>query len=67
MAQSGIRHEPPDIERIDWDGVKRELHNELVRRGLVSWHDVQVQQGTLLPAITNSIKRQLIPLYREKV
>ena len=67
MAKSGIRHEPPDVEQVDWGSVKRELHNELVKRGLVSWRDVQAQQNTLMPTISNVIKRQLIHLYREKV
>jgi len=67
MAVSGIRHEPPDITRIDWEGVQRDLHNELVKRGLISWKDVQAQQSTLVPAISSVLKRRLIALYREKV
>jgi len=67
MATSGIRHEPPDLSRIDWADVERELHNELVKRGLISWKDVQAQQNTLVPLITSLMKRRLITLYREKV
>ena len=67
MAKSGIRHEPPDLSRIDWEEVERELHNELVRRGLITWQDVQAQQSTLIPAVSSVLKRQLIALYREKV
>ena len=67
MAKKGIRHEPPDVTRIDWDEVQKDLHNELVRRGLISWADVQAQQSTLEPAILAVLKRRLIALYREKV
>ena len=67
MAEKGIRHEPPDLSRIDWGDVERDLHNELVKRGLISWGDVQAQQNTLEPAIAAAIKRRLIALYREKV
>jgi hypothetical protein len=67
MAKKGIRHEPPDLTQIDWDDVQRDLHNELVKRGLISWRDVQVQQSTLGPAIEAVLKRRLIALYREKV
>lgn len=67
MADKGIRHEPPDVARIDWEQVKIDLHNELVSRGLVSWADVQAQQTTLEPVILAVLKRRLIALYREKV
>lgn len=67
MAEKGIRHEPPDVSRIDWSEVERDLHNELVQRGLISWKDVQAQQNTLGPAIQAVLKRRLIALYREKV
>jgi hypothetical protein len=67
MAKKGIRHEPPDLSRIDWGEVERDLHNELVKRGLISWADVQAQQNTLGPAILAVFKRRLIALYREKV
>ena len=67
MAKSGIRHEPPDVSRIDWELVKKDLHNELVKRGLITWNDVQAQQNTLQPAIASVLKRRLIALYREKV
>ena len=67
MAKSGIRHEPPDISRIDWEEVQRELHNELVKRNLISWKDVQAQQTSLVPTISSVLKRRLITLYREKI
>lgn len=67
MAEKGIRHEPPDLSRIDWKEVEKELHNELITRGLISWADVQAQQTTLGPAILAVLKRRLITLYREKV
>ena len=67
MAEKGIRHEPPELDRIDWEAVQRDLHNDLVNRGLISWADVQAQQNTLEPAILAVLKRRLIALYREKV
>lgn len=67
MAVSGIRHEPPDITRLDWEAIQRELHNELVKRNLISWKDIQAQQNSLVPTISSVLKRRLIALYREKV
>ena len=66
MAKSGIRHDPPDLSVIDWKEVQKELHNELVKRDLISWRDVQNQQNTLVPVISNVLKRRLIALYRQK-
>jgi hypothetical protein len=33
-AEMGIPCEPPDINLLDWEGVKRDLHNLLVEREL---------------------------------
>ena len=65
--KSGIRHEPPDLSEIDWGEVQRELHNELVKRGLITWRDVQVQQNTVGPVLMAVLKRRLISLYRQKI
>ncbi len=65
--KSGIRHEPPDVERLDWERFKTDLHNALIDGGLLSWKDVQAQQNSLLPLLSRHLRRQLIALYREKV
>ena len=66
MAKSGIKHDPPDLSAINWEDVQRELHNELTKRGLITWGDVQRQQSTLAPAIALVLRRRLIALYRQK-
>lgn len=66
-AAQGIPHDPPDISRLDWDQIQTDLHNELVKRGLFSWADVQKQQTTLPLAINAVLKQRLMALYREKV
>lgn len=61
---AGIPADPPDLELLDWEGIKRDLNNVLVDRGLVSWSDVQAAQTGLSSAIVSVIKRRLIYLYR---
>lgn len=66
-APKGILQDPPSLERIDWEAVKRDLHNALVDGGLCSWREVQAQgaadglRGSILAALRN----KLIALYRE--
>lgn len=64
MANQGILQDPPSLEELDWEGIKRDLHNALVDAGLYSWRDVQRKQG-LRGAILSAIKKRLIYLYRE--
>jgi len=58
----GIPQDIPDINGLDWDGIKRELHNELTQAGLITWQDVQ--RGNLMPIVNKVLKRNLIVLYK---
>jgi len=61
----GIPLEPPDIERLDWEAIKRTLHNELFHRGLIDWQAVQRSGNGLQAAILAALHRKLQDLYRE--
>ena len=63
-APNGIILDPPDLERLDWEEIKRDLHNALVDAGLVTWADVQRKQG-LRVAILRAVRKKLVYLYRE--
>lgn len=63
-AERGIPQDPPDLELIDWQEVKREIHNELVRQGLASWQDVQHCQALLWPALGRILRRHIVALFR---
>jgi hypothetical protein len=64
MASQGILQDPPNLDELDWEGIKRDLHNHLVSGGLISWRNVQEIRG-LRGAILSSMKRRLVQLYRE--
>lgn len=67
MAIQGINRDPPDINQLDWNEIKRDLHNELVGRGLSDWREVQKRQGDLTGAIQAVLRRRLKLLYRSKI
>lgn len=64
MAKQGILQGPPNLERLDWEAVRRDLHNALVNSGLFSWRDVQEKQGLRGPILT-ALKRRIVTLYKE--
>lgn len=66
VAHSGIPLNPPDLEQIDWEEVKRELHNLLSDRGLFTWADVQAKQNGVSSSILDVLRRRVITLYRLK-
>jgi hypothetical protein len=66
MAPHGVPCDPPDITQLDWDIVKRELHNQLVERRLSNWRDVQKQRNGLQGAVLATLRRPLIMLYKMK-
>jgi hypothetical protein len=64
MAPQGILQDPPNLDNLDWEGIKRDLHNHLVDIGLISWRNVQEIRG-MRGAILSSMKKRLVYLYRE--
>jgi hypothetical protein len=65
LAPHGVPQDVPDLGKIDWDELQRELHNELHRRGLFTWEDVQRSQSGLTGAVLAVMRRRLVALYRE--
>jgi hypothetical protein len=65
LVMQGIPQEPPDLKRLDWDSLMRDLHNILVERGIITWDDVQRGQNMVSSAILQIFKRPIVGLYRE--
>lgn len=66
MAKKGIPCDPPDLEQMDWDAVKRDIHNLLVERGLSTWKDINVLHGNIRSVIQDVLYRRLIALFRQR-
>jgi len=64
MASRGIKADPPDIEQLEWGQIKKELHNSLVNRRLVTWKDVQQQREGIKGAILGVLRRRIVNLYK---
>lgn len=64
-APEGIIQGPPDVEFLDWDDIKRRLHNALVDRGLFDYNDLVRQQVGVQGAILSTLKRPVVELYKE--
>lgn len=62
----GISKEPPPVDLIDWESVKRDLHNQLVNRGILSFYDLGgPNSGNLTGAILSAVKPHVIKYFRE--
>ncbi len=59
----GVSLDPPDLNRLDWEGVKRDLHNFLVESGVKSWREMQ--QTDTRGLILGAVRRRLQSLFRE--
>jgi hypothetical protein len=65
MGPQGVLQDPPNLDELDWDGIKRDLHNSLVDIGLISWRNVQEIEG-LRGVILSAMKKRLVMLYRQE-
>lgn len=64
-AKLGIPIGPPDISSLDWDLIGRDINNELVDKGLITWDDVVRSQNGLSQVIVSIVRRKIVELYRK--
>lgn len=62
----GIPHNPPNLDDIDWEIIKTEIHNLLVENNLINWIDVQKSGNMLNNIVLTVVKRRLVNLYKIK-
>lgn len=63
-APVGIGADPPDINRLDWEQIKREIHNQMVEQRLLTWDDIQKHQNALAGIVLGVVRKQIVALYR---
>lgn len=64
VAPQGIPHDPPNLDELDWDSIKRDIHNELVSRRLITWEDVKASQNGVTTVVRGVMTRRILELYR---
>lgn len=64
LRESGVPIGPPNLDEVDWEGVKRDLHNRLYELGLFTWEDVVAKQNGVTSAILSAFRKRIVTLYR---
>lgn len=67
LAKHGQPLEPPDLDRLDWEKLKKQLYHELLSRDLTCWRDVQYSQTGLTSAILATFRKVIKELYKKEV
>lgn len=62
----GIHLSPPDVNQLDWDAIKLNLHNLLLDKDLLSIEDVQQRQQEFVSVIVTTLKKPLLRLYQQE-
>lgn len=67
MAQQGMGMalDPPDVEQIDWELVKRDLHNLLMLHGIINWESIKSDNPFFTASLIKALKRHVVALFKE--
>src|SRR5688572_30418711 len=60
----GIPDFIPDLNRLNWEEIKRELNDELTKEGFTTWQDVQQRQALFQGIILAVVRNKIINLYK---
>lgn len=68
MAQrgQGLPADPPDVEDIDWEVVRRNLHNALAQYHLTTLEQVNHSTAPLSSVCNKALKAEILRLYQRK-
>ena len=66
MAPQGIPQSVVPINELDWDAIKRDLHNALINRSLFGYEDIIKQRDSVNGAILSAVRGRLITLYKDR-
>jgi len=66
LAMHGISQDPPTVDDLDWEAIKRDLHNSLVLRGLFDYNDLVREQNGVTGAILSALRGRVIGLYKRR-
>ena len=61
----GLLDDPPNLDELDWMQIKRELHNLLVKRAIISI-DSSAEMKNLSNTIVSVVQPKIVALLRQK-
>ena len=62
----GIMQSPPDLRRLDWESIARNIHNELLARGILTIKDVQIRQTEFNQVVLARVGKKIYQLYQQQ-
>lgn len=62
----GLIQSPPDVRELDWEQIKRNIHNKLLERGLLTLSDVQIRNVEFNQVIMSSVVKPIFGLYQKE-
>jgi hypothetical protein len=62
VREHGIPSGPPDLDLLDWDGIKRDINNALLKGNVYCHEDIRKSQD-IINYIGTIVKRKVIALY----
>jgi hypothetical protein len=65
-ANHGIHKDIPNLDELDWDRLRRNLHNNLFDNNLFTREDVQKSQNGITNAILATFRKEIVYLYRRQ-
>jgi hypothetical protein len=63
-AEHGVPIEPPDLDKIDFEEVKRDLYNSLVRQSIFTYEDMRNAQNAIRRAVILALHKKVVDLYK---
>lgn len=64
--EEGYVSDVPDIFSLDWEQIKKELHNALTDRKLFTYEDVVHSQNGITGAVLLALRKRVKDLYRRR-
>lgn len=63
-AATGIQLGPPDLDELDFEEVKREINDAMVRDGVLSIKDLSRQPNAVTKAVRDSMVHRVVALLK---
>lgn len=62
----GFLQSPPDVDKLNWDEIKRTLHNLLLEKGIFTVRDAQRYQKDFNWCVLVAVQKPLFRMYQEE-